>query len=370
MNAALILLYHRIARVPQDPQWLCVAPAQFDEQMEVLARRWRPMALAELAQFVREGDVPENAVAVTFDDGYADNWTAGEPILTRYGIPASIFVTTHGDAPECELWWDELERLIFGPHRLPRRLVLEAAGRLRSWNLDPVGEVGSAVSAFAWNVSIPADTPRRTAYSELHQLLRTEPAESRWRTLNQLRLIAGLSREPRESHRLMTAEEIAEAAAHDLIEIGAHTVTHPVLAALSPDDQRWEMSASRERLEDIIHSVQPRERSAHRAVAHRGGMVNSISYPYGGRRDYTATTVEIAKSIGFTAGCANHAGRVTSGSNPLALPRMLVRDWNGDEFARRIERAFLSELPAAARGGIPDGSGRTAPLVPDFRSGF
>lgn len=302
-NAALILIYHRVAQLDCDPQWLAVPPDLFDEQMEVLARRWRPIALAELANALRHGYVPEDAIAVTFDDGYADNWTHAAPILDRHDVPATIFVTTHGDAPDRELWWDELERL----------------------TLVDSEPLTTGRSRGIWNVSMPADTPKRRKYVEMHDVLRRQPAVSRWAVLNQLQQVAGLSCEPRSTHRLMTHDEIASAANTGLIEIGAHTVTHPVLAMQAPEDQRWEMATSRNELAEII-----------------GRPVDAISYPYGGRLDYTATTVAIARSIGFTCGCANQPGVVTAESNRWALPRVLVRDWDGDEFERRIEFAFAN----------------------------
>lgn len=304
-NPALILIYHRVAQLDCDPQWLAVPPRLFDEQMKVLARRWQPIALGELAHGVRHGDVPEGAVAVTFDDGYADNWTHAAPILKRYGIPATIFVTTHGDAPERELWWDELERLTLAVSDC----CTQARGCARR----------------AWNVALPADTPMRRKYVEMHDVLRRQPAISRWAILDQLREVAGLTSEPRATHRLMTHNEIAAAADTGLIEIGAHTVTHPVLAMQAPEDQHWEMATSRAELAEII-----------------GRPINTISYPYGGRLDYTPTTVSIAKSIGFTHACANQPGVVTAETNPWALPRVLVRDWDGSEFERRIEFAFAN----------------------------
>lgn len=302
-NAALILIYHRVAQLDCDPQWLAVHPRLFDEQMDVLTRRWRPIALSELTNALQRGDVPEDGIAVTFDDGYADNWIHATPILQSHDVPATIFVTTHGDAPDREMWWDELERL----------------------TLAESGPVKKGQPLRNWNVSMPADTPKRRKYVEMHEVLRRQPSVSRWAVLDQLRQVAGLSCAPRATHRLMTRDEVAAAADSGLIDIGAHTVTHPVLAMQAPEDQRWEMETSRNELAEIT-----------------GRPVDAISYPYGGRLDYTAKTLGIARSIGFTSGCANQPGVVTAESNRWALPRVLVRDWDGDEFERRIEFAFAN----------------------------
>jgi len=304
-NSAIILAYHRVATLDCDPQWLAVPPHLFNEQMEVLASRWQAISLAELSDAIKCGEIPERSVAVTFDDGYADNWTQAAPILKRHDVRATIFVTTHGDAPDRELWWDELERLTL-PETKPCTEMKRGSQR-------------------PWNVTMPADTPTRRKYVEMHEVLRRQPAVSRWAVLEQLRQVAGLSQEPRATHRLMSEGDIAAAADTGLIEIGAHTVTHPVLAMQAPEDQRWEMETSRNELAEIT-----------------GRPIHAISYPYGGRLDYTARTVGIARSMGFACSCANQPGVVTAESNRWALPRVLVRDWNGDEFERRIEFAFAN----------------------------
>lgn len=332
-NSAVILAYHRVAQLDCDPQWLAVPPQLFNEQIDVLARRWQPISLADLARAIKCEKIPERAVAVTFDDGYADNWTQAAPILKRHNVPATIFVTTHGDAPDRELWWDELERLILA-------------------EVEPCGD-GQERFPGAWNVTLPAYTPRRQRYVETHDVLRRQPAVSRWAVLEQLRQVAGLTCEPRASHRLMTRDEIASAADTGLIEIGAHTVTHPVLAMQAPEDQRWEMATSRSELAEII-----------------GRPIESISYPYGGRLDYTPATVALARSIGFSCACANQPGLVTTESNLWAMPRVLVRDWDGEEFERRVERAFASEAPAAAGGGIRGGVGGRAISSPHLRTRY
>ena len=89
----IVLLYHRVAGPRRDPQGLDVSADRFDAQLAVLRRAAAPLPLAEFEAHRRDGTLPERAVAVTFDDGYADNLLVAAPILARHAVSATIFVT-------------------------------------------------------------------------------------------------------------------------------------------------------------------------------------------------------------------------------------------------------------------------------------
>ena len=105
MPQGAILLYHRVADEPLDPQLLCVSPAHFDEHLQVLRRCCRPMRLGSLASRYRFGLAPDRAAVVTFDDGYADNLIGATPILERNDIPATVFVASGSVGKSAEFWW-------------------------------------------------------------------------------------------------------------------------------------------------------------------------------------------------------------------------------------------------------------------------
>jgi peptidoglycan/xylan/chitin deacetylase (PgdA/CDA1 family) len=105
-----------------------------------------------------------------------------------------------------------------------------------------------------------------------------------------------------------------------LIEIGSHTLSHPVLAALPVAAQIDEISGSKARLEQLL-----------------GHPVTSFAYPFGGRSHYTDQTVAAVREAGFEWACSNFAGMVWPSTDRWQLPRLLVRDWDGDQFARNLE---------------------------------
>jgi peptidoglycan/xylan/chitin deacetylase (PgdA/CDA1 family) len=116
----------------------------------------------------------------------------------------------------------------------------------------------------------------------------------------------------------MTPDEVALLARDGLVEVGAHTMTHPRLSALSEQAQRREIRESRTRLEEVV-----------------GKAVATFAYPYGQLGDYGEESVAIVRDAGFDVACANVPGTVTRASDLFQLPRFHVSDWDGDSFDRR-----------------------------------
>jgi peptidoglycan/xylan/chitin deacetylase (PgdA/CDA1 family) len=255
--AGAILLYHRVA-TGDDPLELNVSPENFAGQMEVVRSAATPVALGELRAGSRR-------VAVTFDDGYRDNLTTAEPILNAAGVPATVFVTSGPVDDGRELWWDELVRLG----------AAEAFERLRRLT--------------------PAERER-----ELATLRQGPPGQV--------------------EHPLLAPDEVATLAASPAIEVGAHTVTHPMLSALPAAAQQCEIVESRRRVAELA-----------------GVAVMTFAYPFGTPLDYDNTSVRLVREAGFALACANIASPVGARSPQYELPRLLVRDWSPEEFERRLE---------------------------------
>ena len=108
----VILMYHRVAIVPHDPWGLAVDPERFEEQMEYVKQHRTPISMDEFVERLRNKTLPENAVAVTFDDGYCDNLINAKPVLSRYGVPATVFLATGFVDQNTSFWWDELATMI------------------------------------------------------------------------------------------------------------------------------------------------------------------------------------------------------------------------------------------------------------------
>jgi len=313
-------MYHRVANLPSDPQLLCVTPEHFAEHLEILRRDYQPLSLLGLAKALGEGTLPNRAVVVTFDDGYADNLENAAPVLRRQGIPATVFVTSGALGRHEEFWWDELDRLILQPGVLPDPLELRIGERVCRWETGPSATytVDDARLHRDWHVEQPVDLgPRQHLYRSLYDVLQPLPAEPRSCAIEQLRTLAGVDSAGRSTHRTMTAAEVVRLSQDELIEVGAHTVTHPLLATLSVATQRGEIEQSKSCLEDIL-----------------GKPVVSFSYPHGSRG---AETVALVRAAGFTCAGSSDPDPVWPDADPYQLPRVVVRDWDGDMFARQMK---------------------------------
>ena len=311
----VILLYHRVVSLSSDSQALCVTPAHFEEQLALLRREYEVLSLRELCGALETGTLPEASVVITFDDGYYDNLYIAKPLLEKYEAPATVFVTSGQHAANREFWWDELEALLIESTSLPDELVVKIqAERFRFIGLQTRPER-------KWNVLMASDpTPRHTAYRKLAPALKQCPAPERDAVLNQLSHWAGSPRKVRPSHRPMSPDELRDLATGDLLELGAHTVTHSTLSLQPIAEQRYEVAESKRSIELALDR-----------------KCDFFSYPYGTQHDYAHVTADLVKEEGFRAACSNFEAQFTARTNPYELPRFLVRDWNGDEFQKRVE---------------------------------
>ena len=107
----------------------------------------------------------------------------------------------------------------------------------------------------------------------------------------------------------------------ELLEIGAHSVTHPVLSRQPSATQRTEIVQSKAFLDDLL-----------------GRCVVSFSYPYGAPHHYTRETVEIVRESGFMHGCTTAGRRVQSTDSNLELPRINITDMDGNVFEKLLSQ--------------------------------
>jgi len=319
---AAILIYHRVFDADFDPQELCASRAHFGEHLEILQGRYRVLPLAGLAEAARTRTLERGTVAVTFDDGYADTLAFARPALEHHRVPATVFVVSGTLESGARFWWDRLERVLLRPGHLPEVLSLAAGDGTVRIELGRWAHLGREEfeRLRGWVTSNPEDpTPRHTAYRAIWQRLRVLPHAEREELLHALESQATDLTPLPDGARSLRTGELRELAASPFVEIGAHTVRHEVLAALPAERQRQEIEGSRAAL-----------------TAALGRPVRTFSYPYGARSDYTPETAGLVRKAGFACACANVHGLVRRGADPYQLPRVVIRDWDGPTFARRL----------------------------------
>ena len=265
-SRALILMYHRVAEVGSDPWSLCVKPRHFGEHLEVLQKYGRPMQLQQLVQALRDGNLPHRAVAITFDDGYADNLYNAKPLLESYNIPATVFLTTGYIRCDREFWWDELDRILLQPGILPKKICLKIDGTTHQWELGEASyynedEYQRCRHLKAWDGK--PGSRHFLCYSLWH-LLHPLPEDERRKALNEIMTWASTEPAIRPAYRSLSLEEVGTITQGKLVEVGAHSVTHPNLSKLTVASQLDEIQRSKAYLEEILDRP-----------------VTSFAYPYG-----------------------------------------------------------------------------------------
>jgi peptidoglycan/xylan/chitin deacetylase (PgdA/CDA1 family) len=294
-DGPVILLYHRVAERESDPLGLCVSPANFARQLEVLKEKREPLPLADIVA----AGVSPRAAAVTFDDGYRDNLEEAAPALAAAGIPATLFVATAHVAEGRGFWWDELERhLRTAPQQALPSLTLELAGQRRTFR------VGS-------------EQERLIARRHLHAWLQPMAPQAINSALALVRAWAGTSGESRtpERDRPMTPEDLRAFVGTPGLSAGAHTRSHCSLRRADEASQVAEIAGSRDDLSRWL-GVEP----------------TCFSYPFGvPGADLDDAVVARVRAEGFSLGVTTTPGRI-AGADRLMLPRRVVPDVGGQAF--------------------------------------
>lgn len=294
----VILLYHRVANLDSDPQQLAVSVENFDKHISFLKNNY------PILSFDKDWEeIKEPSVIITFDDGYFDNYKNAFPILCKYEVPATIFVTTGRLNTTSEPWCDDIERIIL----LNNKLI----GKEITFDFNFLGKK---------RMYIKNKDDLRIMYHIFHDTLLEMSSTHRDSVIRDF--ISKYGGAPiREEHRYLNNIELKKMSESPIITIGGHTVTHTRLSNQDRYTQKKEIIESKKCLEKII-----------------GKEVTTFSYPFGGKKDYNEDTIDILEQCGMKKVASNFPGQVHKKTSYLELPRHLVRNWNLDEFKNNLER--------------------------------
>jgi peptidoglycan/xylan/chitin deacetylase (PgdA/CDA1 family) len=296
-------MYHRIADEPFDPWGLAVSPAKFAQQLSWLATHRSLLSVSTFAELHRGGRLPDDAIAVTFDDGYACTATVAAPLLERYGVPATVYLPAGLIGDTRPLWWDELRHLVM-THPDAK---LDALGRTFF-----IGE--RHVRDAVWPRDNRRRTPRQSGFSTLWAALQPLPS-------NEIgRVLAGLRDQnppafPEERLRLMTQDEI-HSIRSDKIEFGSHALTHISLPSLGRAEKAQEIGESLAACERLV-----------------GARPVSFAYPFG---DFDAECEQLVAEAGFTCACTVERRAVAPHDDLFRLPRVKAGNWTSSQLRQAL----------------------------------
>lgn len=287
-------MYHRVADPVQDAYGLSVAPDRFASHVEHLRRLNCVVPLTEILR-----PTTSLQVAITFDDGYADNATQAAPLLVEAGLPATYFITS-GRLGGQHFWWDRL-----------------AAGVLR----PPAGRTGIDVTVDGRDLWLALDDEGacRASLRFLHRRLRPLPPDELLATVAEV-LQTLQAPEPPVDASSMTVDQLVALSRLPLVEIGAHTRTHLQLGGQTPALQRSEVIGSLMDLSGLL-----------------GKSVTSFAYPFGSELAIGDLAPRLAREAGCVLACSTERAPVTPSSDPHRLPRLNVENWDVSEFAAQLQ---------------------------------
>ncbi|WP_279247670.1 polysaccharide deacetylase family protein [Candidatus Marimicrobium litorale] len=289
-----ILIYHRVV-TEFDP----MRPAEptreiFDWQMRLVRQHFHPLSLLEALDKLESGQLPERAICVTFDDGYADNELHAMPILKKYAVPATVFVSP-GFLNGGRMWNDSL---------------IEFFRCFRGDSLD-LNELG-----LGRHDTANMDARLASAERVIGEIKYRDPAE-RVQLVEQIQ--DWFEGEGRPDDLMMTDAQVRSLASNG-ISIGAHTVNHPILASVTDEVAHREIQDSKARLEDMLQQ-----------------SVDVFAYPNGQPgQDYRKEHVAMVKSLGFRAAVSTHWGVSDRENDCYQLPRFTPWDKQPSRFAGRL----------------------------------
>lgn len=290
-----VLIFHRVFATP-DPIFPDEMHAtRFDEVCGWLKSWFNVLPLDAAVAHLKAGTLPARAACISFDDGYADNHNVALPILRKHGLPATFFIAT-GFLDGGRMWNDTVIESV----RLSRLTTLDL-GELGCYVVNTPMEKASAIGALIGNIKYLPTDKRLAVVQRIVDAAQVSPPNDLMMTSTQIKAMrqAGM-------------------------QIGAHTVSHPILAGLSDAQARAEIKGSKDFLESSL-----------------GEHVGLFAYPNGKPgEDYSPQSVEVVRSLGFDAAVSTQWGASRMQDDSLQIKRFTPWDKTRYRFGLRLIRNY------------------------------
>jgi peptidoglycan/xylan/chitin deacetylase (PgdA/CDA1 family) len=287
------LIFHRVLPAP-DP----LLPGELDQAgfarlMGWVAGAFNVLPLDEAVARLKSDRLPARAAAITFDDGYADNFSMALPVLQHFRLPATFFIAT-GFLDGGRMWNDTVIESVRSAQATA--LTLPALG-VERLPLESVAQRIAAIECLLGKVKHLPAAERAEAVARIAQACGGHLPDT-----------------------LMMRSEQVRGLHTQGMEIGAHTVTHPILALADDASAEREMADSRDRLEHIT-----------------GSRVRFFAYPNGkAGADYRGRDVALAARLGFEAALTTDWGVAGAATDLFRLPRFTPWDRSQGRFCLRM----------------------------------
>ena len=260
-----ILTYHRV-NDDNDAFFPSMPTAVFDRHMAYLARSYRVLSVEDLVERMHRRQVPRNAIAITFDDGYRDNLTAAAPILARYGLPATIFLATGFIGTMDVPWYDRIGRAFQNT------------------------TVVSMTAPWGGALELVSTEQRLAALDRTLAYFKSLTDDEFGRRLNDVLSVLAVDDRPWRKGWMLDWDDVL-ALKRLGFSVGAHTMHHPILSRVTPERARNEIVGSRRMIEAAC-----------------GSAPAAFAYPNGKPEDYSDAVQRLVREAGFTCAVTTRFG--------------------------------------------------------------
>lgn len=280
---AAIIMYHRIDE-PNNYPW-SLSPTRikdFEDEIKYLTQKYNVISLDKLIQYIHEKKLPLKTAVITLDDGYKDHYLNAYPLLKKYNVPATIFLTT-GRIYSGDLFWSD--KVAYGIWKSP----------YETFKLEELGMY-----------SLHTTLQRKNTISIIKEKIRLMPNDKKKLMIEKLMRLLGVDIPLELSEKFSLTWDEAREMSRNRITFGAHTVTHPKLSALTLEDAKKEIVESKKKIEEELNVA-----------------VTAFAYPLGRPNDFNYDIMKIVKNSGFTcAVTSSPTNMVEIGMNIYKLPRI------------------------------------------------
>ena len=316
-NRIITLMYHRIDTSETDPWGICVSIKQFEEQIQFLKNNYHLISSGDLIKQLINHTITEESICITFDDGYADNYTHAKPILDKYNCPATFFISTDFIGSAIPFWWEELEIILLHSIKLPGKLSLKINGENHSYTFNESRLTEKQLLQHAnWKWYQCPPTDRCAMFLKIWEQLKVLSNDAIKIIMEVLRKWAG-SVFTGNSRLPLNDNQVSELAANPLFTIAMHTETHPDLKEKEITLQRNEIFSCKKALK-AKYNVDS----------------NCLAYPFG---RYDDNTIKAVDSLGIEACFTTSPTDVYSHSDRRILGRYQVFNEGSESLKKRLK---------------------------------
>jgi len=313
-----ILTYHRVNDFELLHQLgLAVSVSNFENQIKYLSRKYNIISLKKAVELLSSKQkIPKNAMVITFDDGYRDNFTEAFPILKRYEVPFTLFLTANCIDSGKPIWIDYIINTIYNSNDKKRIRI----------NSNSFGTK---------NFPLETYTQKREAIFDIINLLKGVPEDEKRKILKNILSEFSINEDFLNSQAVMLSwDEVNEMRGHNKVSFGAHGLTHAILTMLSRQKAEGEIKRSKEILKEKI-----------------GKEVEFFAYPNGSRSDFNKRIMEMVRIAGYSCGCTLISGPNNHHNfHPFSLKRdMISEEMSIGLFDRYSKYLFATNLQGIIR---------------------